>query len=176
MGHGLWSPPVSYLAGTPKGRLTALEKDFLGKPWSQAREAVSVKLLEQEDEVYILAKSEGRVLKERAMRRKKLKKYWARLKELLEQAPSRDQLLLKLGAAQKEAGRAKSLVTVTLPKASQPVTPETFTFTLNRRRLRACRRATKAGICCAPISQGKRRRNCGPFTFSSPKWSRRSRN
>ena len=28
------SPPVSYLVGTPKGRLTALEKDFLGKPWS----------------------------------------------------------------------------------------------------------------------------------------------
>ena len=134
------SPPVSYLVGTPKGRLTALEKDFLGKPWSQAKEAVSVKLLEQEGEVYILAKSEGRVLKESAMRRKKLKKYWARLKELLKQAPSRDQLLLKLGAAQKEAGRAKSLVTVTLPKAGQPVTPETFAFTLNRQRLRACRR------------------------------------
>ena len=30
------SPPVSYLVGTPKGRLTTLEKDFLGKPWSQA--------------------------------------------------------------------------------------------------------------------------------------------
>ena len=134
------SPPVSYLVGTPKGRLTTLEKDFLGKPWSQAREAVSVKLLEQEGEVYILAKSEGRVLKERAMRRKKLKKFWARLKELLRQAPSRDQLLLKIGAAQKEAGRAASLVTVKLPKAGQPVTPETFTFTLNRQRLRACRR------------------------------------
>jgi hypothetical protein len=134
------SPAVSYLVGTPKGRLTALEKDFLGKPWSQAREAVSVKLLEQEGEVYILAKSEGRVLKERAMRRRKLKKFWVRLKDLLRQAPSRDQLLLKIGAAQKEAGRAKSLVTVTLPKAGQPVTPETFTFTLNRKRLRACRR------------------------------------
>jgi Transposase DDE domain len=134
------SPPVSYLVGTPKGRLTALEKDFLGKPWSQAREAVSVKLLEQEGEVYILAKSEGRVLKERAMRRKKIMKFWARLKELLRQAPSRDQLLLKIGAAQKEAGRAASLVTVKLPKAGQPVTPETFTFTLNRQRLRACRR------------------------------------
>jgi hypothetical protein len=134
------SPPVSYLVGTPKGRLTTLEKDFLGKPWSQAREAVSIKLLEQEGEVYILAKSEGRVLKERAMRRKKLKKFWARLKELLRQAPSRDQLLLKIGAAQKEAGRAASLVTVKLPKAGQPVTPETFTFTLNRKRLRACRR------------------------------------
>jgi transposase len=134
------SPPVSYLVGTPKGRLTALEKDFTGKPWSQAKEAISVKLLEQEGEVYILAKSEGRVLKERAMRRKKLKKYWTRLKELLRQAPSRDQLLLKIGAAQKEAGRAKSLVTITLPKAGQSVTPETFTFTLNRKRLCACRR------------------------------------
>ena len=134
------SPPVSYLVGTPKGRLTALEKDFLGKPWSQAREAVSVKLLEREGEVYILAKSQGRVLKERAMRRKKLKTFWARLKELLRQAPSRDQLLLKIGAAQKEAGRAASLVTVKLPKAGQPVTPETFAFMLNRERLRACRR------------------------------------
>jgi len=133
------SPPVRYLVGTPKGRLTALERDFLGKPWSQAKEAVSVKLLEQDGEVYILAKSEGRVLKERAMRRKRLKKFWARLKELLRQAPSRDQLLLKLGAAQKEAGRAASLVTVKLPKAGQPVTAETFTFTLNRKRLRTCR-------------------------------------
>ena len=42
--------------------------------------------------------------------------------------------------AQKEAGRAKSLVTVTLPKAGQPVTPETFTFAVNRKRLRASRR------------------------------------
>ncbi len=50
------SPPVSYLVGTPKGRLTALEQDFLGKPWSQARQAVSVKLLERDGEVYILAK------------------------------------------------------------------------------------------------------------------------
>ena len=134
------SLPVSYLVGTPKGRLTVLEKDFVGRPWSQAKEAVSVKLLEQEGEVYILAKSEGRVLKERGMRRKRLKKFWARLKDLLRQAPSRDQLLLKIGAAQKEAGRAASLVTVKLPKAGQPVTPETFAFTLNRNRLRACRR------------------------------------
>ena len=169
------SPPASYLVGTPKGRLTALEKDFLGKPWSQAREAVSVKLLEREGEVYILAKSEGRVLKERAMRRRKLKTFWARLKEFLRQAPSRDQLLLKIGAAQKEAGRANSLVTVKLPKAGQSVTPETFTFMLNRKGF-APAGVTKAGISCVPISQDKRRQNCGPFTFSSPKWSRHSRN
>ncbi len=74
------------------------------------------------------------------MRRKKLKKFWARLQELRSQAPSRDQLLLKIGGAQKEAGRAAGLVTVKLPKAGQPVTPETFSFALNRPRLRARRR------------------------------------
>jgi hypothetical protein len=26
-------PPVQYLVGTPKGRLSKLEKDLLGKPW-----------------------------------------------------------------------------------------------------------------------------------------------
>ena len=30
-------PPVQYLVGTPKGRLTRLEKDLLAKPWQQAR-------------------------------------------------------------------------------------------------------------------------------------------
>src|SRR5271165_1643868 len=110
-------PPVYYLVGTPRGRLTQYEKQLAQLPWQVAREAVSVKLLEREGEVYILAKSQGRVLKERAMRRKKLKKFWARLKELLRQAPSRDQLLLKIGAGRKEAGRAASLGTVKLPKA-----------------------------------------------------------
>ncbi|MEX2498758.1 MAG: hypothetical protein WD397_07775 [Wenzhouxiangellaceae bacterium] len=35
--------PVQYLVGTPKGRLTRLEKDFLGKPWTAVRESVDVK-------------------------------------------------------------------------------------------------------------------------------------
>jgi transposase len=134
------SPPVSYLVGTPKGRLTALEKDFLGKPWSQAKGSVDVKLLQQEGEVYILARSEKRVAKERAMRRRRLKKFWTRLKELLNRAPSRDQLLLKVGAAKHDAGRAAGLVDIRLPKAGETVTAETFHFTLNRKKLRACRR------------------------------------
>jgi hypothetical protein len=134
------SPPVNYLVGTPKGRLTALEKEFLGTPWSRAKDSVDVKLLQQEDEVYILARSEKRVCKEHAIRRRKLKNFWARLKELLRQAPSRDQLLLKVGAAKHDAGRTASLVDITLPKAGEAVTPETFSFTLNRKKLRACRR------------------------------------
>ena len=37
--------PVHYLVGTPKGRLTKLEKSFLGQPWQAVRPCVEVKLL-----------------------------------------------------------------------------------------------------------------------------------
>jgi hypothetical protein len=33
-------PPVQYVVGTPKGRLSRLEKGLLVKPWQQAREGV----------------------------------------------------------------------------------------------------------------------------------------
>jgi hypothetical protein len=74
------------------------------------------------------------------MRRRRLKRLWARLQELQRQAPGRDQLLLKLGAARKEAGRAYSLVKIRIPRKDEVVTPETFTFTLNRPKLRQVRR------------------------------------
>src|SRR5438045_8889124 len=48
-------PPVPYMVGTPKGRLTRLEKHLLAKPWQEARTGVQVKLLAQEDELYVLA-------------------------------------------------------------------------------------------------------------------------
>jgi len=110
------------------------------KSWNKAKESVDVKLLEKDDEVYVLTRSLGRVEKERAMRRKRLRRFLSRLKELLKQMPSRDQLLQKIGAAKKDAGRTASLVDITLPKDGESVTAETFTFTLNRKKLRACRR------------------------------------
>ena len=58
----------------------------------------------------------------------------------LRQALTRDALLLKLGAAKKEAGRAYHLVEIQLPDPNQPVTPETFTFSLRRDKLRTVRR------------------------------------
>ena len=65
--------PVYYLVGTPKGRLSKLEAAFVGQSWEQAKTSVQVKLLVQQDEVYILAKSDARLLKERGMRQRKLK-------------------------------------------------------------------------------------------------------
>jgi len=139
------APPVHYLVGTPKGQLTKLEKSFLDKPWQVVREQVSVKLLKQDaetqdTETYVLALSSGRRDKERAMRQRRLKRLWKRLHELQQQRLTRDQLLLKLGAAKKEAGRAYGLVKVRLPRKDEPVTAETFTFTLNRKKLRLTRR------------------------------------
>jgi hypothetical protein len=132
--------PVRYLLGTPKGRLSKLEQAFLTKPWKQVREQVLVKLLEQDDERYVLALSAGRRNKERAMRRRRLKKLWRRLHELQGHKLTRDELLLKLGAAKKEAGRAYALVAIQLPEPDQEVTAQTFTFTLRRDKLRIVRR------------------------------------
>lgn len=133
-------PPIHYLVGTPRGRLTKLEKVFLGKSWSQVREAVEVKLLDQNGELYVLARSGGRRQKERAMRQRRLKRLWKRLHELQQQSLSRDQLLIKLGAAKKDAGRAYALVEIQLPEKDQKVSAQTFTFRLRKHKLRIARR------------------------------------
>lgn len=130
--------PMSYLVGTPKGRLTKLEQEFIGKPWTQAKESVQVKLLEKQDEVYILAKSAARHQKERGMRQRKLKRLWARLQELQAQSNSRDQLLLKLGSAKKDAGRAWYLVKVDIPSAQDYETTG-LQFSLRKDKLRTTR-------------------------------------
>lgn len=132
-------PPIHYLVGTPKGKLSKLEQSFLQVPWEKAKACVDVKLLKHNEELYVLAKSDSRVGKERSMRQRRLKKLWQRLQQLQQQTPSRDQLLLKIGAAKKEAGRAYSLVTIQLPKAEEKVNTQTFSFSLNRKKLRQVR-------------------------------------
>ena len=131
---------VSYLVGTPKGRLTKLEASFLDKDWEQAREDVEVKLHRDGDELYILVKSERRVCKEQAMRRRRLKKYWKRLVALSQMKISRNELLMKVGAARQEAGKAAYLVKVHLPGVEEPINASTFRFEINKPKMRACRR------------------------------------
>src|SRR5207342_873893 len=94
-------PPVSYLVGVPKGRLSRLERDLVGRPWREARPGVEVKLLPRDGELYVFAQSLDRVAKERSMRRRQLKGLWARLKELHRMSVNltRDDLLIKLGQA-----------------------------------------------------------------------------
>jgi len=94
-----------------------------------------VKLLKQDGELYVLVESADRVNKERSMRRRKLKRLWARLNQLQSQSNTRDQLLLKIGAAKKEAGRAYSLVNINLLDTKGIVNKETFSFSLNKDKL-----------------------------------------
>ena len=129
-------PPVQYLVGTPKGRLTALERALLEKPWVAARPEVRVKLLAQDQELYVFAESRDRIAKERGMRRRQLKWLWQRLKQLSKMANlSREALLMKLGAAQNQAPAAWRLVTVEMA-----VQGASFGFWLNRKKLREVRR------------------------------------
>jgi len=130
------SPPGAYLVGTPRGRLSKLEKEFLELPWAKVKETVEVKLLAREGELYILARSQGRRQKEPGIRRRRLKRLWQRLHELQAQQLTRDERLLKLGAAKAEAGRAYRLVEVRVPTAEQSVNAETFTFALRKDKLR----------------------------------------
>ena len=108
-------------------------------PWQKLRDTVEVKLLGQDEEVYVLAKSEGRRQKETAIRRRKLARLLRTLRSLrrTRQRPwKRDTLLHKLGAAHKEAGRAWGFVKITVPKARQPVNRDTFQFELLKDKLK----------------------------------------
>lgn len=128
-------PPVHYLVGTPKGRLTKLEKDLLVKPWHEARPGVQVKLLPQDGELYVFAQSTDRVAKERAMRRRQLKRLWARLEQLAGMTLTHQELLMKLGAARSRYPTGWRLIEVQVDKQHP-----SFTYHLRRDKLRQIRR------------------------------------
>ena len=156
-------PPVHYLVGTPKGRLGKLEKRLLEQPWRQAREGVDVKLLPEDGETYVLARSRDRAGKERSMRNRRIRKYLATLRTLRlerKRVPSRDELLKAIGAAANKAGRDAAVVDVTLPKEGQSVSPDTFHYRVDRNALRA-------QIWRSPI-----RRHSGTATCNWCKWRR----
>ena len=128
-------PPVLYLVGTPKGRLAKLEQALFGLPWHAVRAGVEVKLLPQEQDLYVLAQSRTRIHKERAMRRRQLKRLWSRLKRLSGMRLNREALLMKLGAARANAPTAWRLIDIKLPPKGVA-----FSFELNRQKLREVRR------------------------------------
>ena len=127
---------ISYLVGTPKGSINKHEKQWLELPWKQVRDSVQVKLYERQDELYVLARSDGRQSKEIAIRRKRMVRLLRKLRAMRHSLPGRDQLLLRIGAARKEAGRAFGFVTITLPAATETVTRASFHFRVDKVKLR----------------------------------------
>jgi transposase len=134
-------PPVSYLVGTPKGRLSKLEVELAKRPWREVRESIDVKLLPEDKELYVFAQSHSRIAKERSMRLRTLRKLLKRLGELRAMKKlKRDDLLIKIGEAKKEAGRVFNLIDLQLPEPRQSVNEKTFRYALNRGKLRIVRR------------------------------------
>jgi transposase len=131
--------PIYYLVGTPKGRLSKLEADLLERPWQSVRPGVEVKVLPQENELYVFAQSQDRLHKERAMRRRQLKALWRRLGQLQQMKLTARELLLKLGEAKGRYRAAWRLMDIQFPK---PTTKgiASFSFALNRQKLRIVRR------------------------------------
>jgi transposase len=131
-------PQIRYLVGTPKGRLTKLETELVKLPWQQARPAVRVKLLPKAKELYVLVESQDRLKKERAMRLRKLRALFKRLRELqhFKKPLTRDALLVAVGQAKEQAGRAFGLLDIQWPQEGQEVNATTFTFRLPLGRYR----------------------------------------
>lgn len=133
-------PRVSYLVGTPKGRLKKYESKLVEQPWKEVREGVEVKLLAESGEMYVLAQSRDRVCKERAMRRRQLKGLWKRLKELRDKEIKRDDLLLKLGAAKNLYPSAWRLVKIEIPEGKKKEVVKDWSYTLLKDKLKQTRR------------------------------------
>jgi Transposase DDE domain len=126
---------VLYLVGTPRSKVAQHAKKWLDQPWHQVRDSVRVKLFEHEGELWVLAESQGRRAKEIAIRRKRLARLLRKLRAMRHSLPARDRLLVRIGAAKKEAGRAFGLVKIQVPEVDQPVTRGTFHFHLNKAKL-----------------------------------------
>lgn len=143
-------PPVQYLVGTPRGRLTPYEQKLAGVPWQVARQGVSVKLLADGPELYVLAESKDRVNKERAMRRRQLKGLWQRLGELKQMKLQRDELLKQLGAALHEYPAGARLVHARVAEKEAALG-----FTLRKDKLRQARKREGTYLLRSNITRGR---------------------
>jgi hypothetical protein len=129
---------TQYLVGTPRSMLGKLDQQFADKPWQQVHESMQVKLARHEGEFYVLAHSDQRQLKEKAMHRRRFKAYGRGLHALRRRCRpkqrariSRDTLLGRLAVLKKEAGRMSGSVIVHIPAPGRRPTPENFHYELN---------------------------------------------
>lgn len=143
-------PPVHYLVGTPKGRLSKLEKALIGQPWQAARPGVQVKLLPREGELYVFAQSEDRVAKERAMRRRQMRLLAARLKQLATMTLTHQERLMKLGAARHQYPAGWRLFDVEVAEGAA-----TFRYRLRRDKLRQARRREGRYLLRTNLTEGE---------------------
>jgi transposase len=129
---------TQYLVGTPRSMLSKLDRQFADKPWRQVHESMQVKLALHEGEFYVLAHSDQRQLKERAMHWRRFKAYGRKLHALRRRCRpgcrsriSRDVLLGKLAVLKQQAGRMAGAITVHVPEEGQRPTTKNFHYKMN---------------------------------------------
>jgi len=85
---------AKYLVGTPKGQLRSYQAALLDQAdWHRVREGLEVKLISEDQECFILCRSEDRAAKERAMLQRQLDRLHAQLNKIhvaLQKRPSGD--------------------------------------------------------------------------------------
>lgn len=123
---------IQYLVGTPRYMLNKLEGRLTELGWKQANDNVEVKLLAEDNELYVLAKSKDRRAKERAIRRHKLRKYLQGLAKLRKNCRNRDRLLEMLGGLKQQAGNCVKCVDLIIPPQGNRITPGNFSYSFNR--------------------------------------------
>lgn len=127
-----------YLVGTPKSMLGKLEERLADQPWQEVHEAMKVKMIRHEGEFYVLAHSDARQMKEKAMRRRRFKAYARGLHALRRRCREnhsprlgRDMLLGRLAVLKKEAGRMASALIVHVPDEGRRPTVKNFRYDLD---------------------------------------------
>ena len=129
-------PPVQYLVGTPKERLSRLKKAAPGQALGNKPAKASRSNCWQTTVNFTSSlKSDDRVAKNVRCAGGWLKWLWKRLRELTGMEVSREEMLMKLGAARAKAPTAWRLVDIEMDEESP-----TFTYALNRKKLRRARR------------------------------------
>ena len=153
-----------YLVGAPRGHLKVLGDRLAKAEWQNVQDGSSVKVArldseagtsasgtagESSGDTFVLTRSTARSLKETSMRVKKLRGAMKTLFAVDERIGrvrwrkagpvkrelSRDELLKRLAVAEAKAGRAWKMISITLPKEGQKVTPETFHWHLDWDRI-----------------------------------------
>jgi transposase len=126
---------VKYLVGTPRAQVKKTRGQWEAAPWIKVRDSVEVKLFKEQEELYVVARSDGRQQKEMAIRRKKLARLLWTLRGMRKET-QRDRLLMRWGAAKAKAGRAAAMVEVRVPGREEEVSAATFCFALRKEKLK----------------------------------------
>ena len=66
--------------------------------------------------------------------------------------PTRDQLLMRIGAAKTEAGRGFGFVQIQIPAVRQPVTRESFRFSVDKSKLKEAEVRDGHYLLCSNVS------------------------